>query len=182
MVIIGLIGKKNSGKDTFADQLCSIYDFEKYSFAKPLKKVCRELFLLDEKQVNDPILKEKIDIRWNKSPRQLLQLIGTDIVRKYIDENFWIKHFNFYIDKNEHKNIIVSDVRFINELNEIKNKNGILIKINRNEINKNLNDNHISETELDNYNEYDFIINNNFNSLDEYVNHINYFIENNLEL
>ena len=85
-MIVGLIGKKGHGKDTFADYLVQHYDFVKLSFAEPLKKVCKELFLLTDEQLYDPMEKEKVDERWGKSPRQLMQIIGTDILRRYYDE------------------------------------------------------------------------------------------------
>ena len=55
-------------------------------------------------------------------------------------------------------NWIVTDVRYQNEADHIKNKGGILIRVNRNTHN---NDNHKSEIDLDDYNKFDFIIDNN---------------------
>lgn len=44
MVLIGLTGKKRSGKDTTADYLVEKYGFSKMSFSTPLKDICKILF------------------------------------------------------------------------------------------------------------------------------------------
>ena len=74
-MIIGLVGKKGSGKDTMADFLVENYHFKQYAYAEPLKKLCQDLFCLTDAQVNCHALKETIDERWNKSPRQILQQV-----------------------------------------------------------------------------------------------------------
>ena len=122
-MIVGLIGKKGHGKDTFADYLVEHYGFVKLSFAEPLKKVCKELFLLTDEQLYDPMEKEKVDERWGKSPRQLMQIIGTDILRKYYDEKIWV---NLLLKKMEHykkKNIVICDIRHPNELDLVMSFN-----------------------------------------------------------
>lgn len=124
-MIIGLTGKKGHGKDTFADYLVENYGFIKLSFAEPLKKVCKELFLLTDEQLYDSIEKEKIDERWGKSPRQIMQIIGTDILRKHYDEKIWV---NLLLHKLEHykdKNIVICDIRHPNELETVMSFNNI---------------------------------------------------------
>ena len=41
MVLIGLVGRKGVGKDTFADYLVKNHQFEKHAFAEPLKQICK---------------------------------------------------------------------------------------------------------------------------------------------
>ena len=55
-------------------------------------------------------------------------------------------------------NWIISDVRFPNEARAVKDRNGILIRLNRN---TGLESMHESETALDNYDDWDYIIENN---------------------
>lgn len=146
-MIVGLIGKKGHGKDTFADYLVQHYDFVKLSFAEPLKKVCKELFLLTDEQLYDPMEKEKVDERWGKSPRQLMQIIGTDILRKYYDEKIWV---NLLLKKMEHykgKNIVICDIRHPNELDLVmsfnNSENVKIFRIERD--NCKVDDSHITE-------------------------------------
>ena len=61
------------------------------------------------------------------------------------------------LESNSFPNWIISDVRFPNEADIIKNKGGILIKINRN---TEIINNHESEIILDNYTKWDYIIDN----------------------
>ena len=176
-MLIALIGKKRTGKDTFADYIVENYNFITNSFALPIKKACQIIFDFTDEQINTD-LKEEIDPRWGISPRQSFQIIGTDVFRNYLPNNFeefkhfrdefWIKRLQIWYQNNKDKNVIVSDVRFINENKAIKELGGILIKIE----NKNINyiDNHESEKLIDDL-PYDHIIHND-NTLNEYYKKI----------
>ena len=87
-MLIGLVGKKGSGKDTTADFLVEKFDFKKKAFADPLKSVVQKLFLLEKDDLYDPIKKETIDPRWGMSPRQMMQMVGTDMVRSFLGKDF----------------------------------------------------------------------------------------------
>ena len=117
-MIIGLVGQKQSGKDTFADYVCSkTGTFHKIAFASTLKRICQEIFSLSDAQLHDPKEKEKIDGRWGKSPRQILQIVGTDLFRTQFDNNIWIKSLKHKlkgIPPSTH--LIFTDIRFQNEL------------------------------------------------------------------
>jgi hypothetical protein len=82
------------------------------------------------------------------TPRLLLQLIGTDCGRNIIHPNIWVSSlfseydYNFHaikfsvrqgINKPEYPNWIITDTRFPNEANAIKNRGGILINVQRDE-------------------------------------------------
>ena len=43
-VIIGITGKKRSGKDTISEYFEKKYKFTRNAFADPIKGVCREMF------------------------------------------------------------------------------------------------------------------------------------------
>lgn len=114
---------------------------------------CTRYDLEDINFKNTPLGKE-----WgNLTPRLLLQLLGTDCGRQIIHPNIWIN--SLFREYNSTKlNWIITDTRFINEFNSIKERNGINIQIISDKSPK---DNHISETELDNYNEFNYVIENN---------------------
>ena len=82
-MIIGFLGKSGSGKDTCCDYLVRNYGYTKMTFAKPLKDAVGILFDLSHDQLYSK--KEVIDKRWNKSPRELLQYFGTDVIRNNFD-------------------------------------------------------------------------------------------------
>ena len=116
------------------------------------------------------------------TPRKILQLLGTEGGRELIHPNLWInalmseyktqsidvrltdvEKMELGTDKNYIRmrglpNWIVTDVRFPNEVQAIKDRGGILIRVER-EISAE--DTHFSETALDNYKDWDHIIENN---------------------
>jgi len=87
MSIVGISGRKRSGKDTAADILCEEYGYEKYSFADPIKAACKEVFGFDNEQVRGS-RKENTDPYWGFSPRDAMQVFGTDAFR---ERKFWRK-------------------------------------------------------------------------------------------
>ena len=134
-----------------------------------LRTVYLDVYSAEE--VNDLFVQETISV----TPRLLLQTIGTDIVRA-INPDIWIKSlFKDYtisdlaLAKMRRKgfspissllvlpNWIISDVRFPNEVKAIKKKDGIIIRINRE---SDYNSTHSSEIALDNYEDFDYIIDN----------------------
>ena len=104
--LICLLGKKRTGKDSCGDYLISKYNFTRYAFADPIKEILKILFDFSNEQLNDD--KEKIDERWNVSPREVLQKFGTEMCRNNLDkylpkiketmnnETIWIKLFRFF--------------------------------------------------------------------------------------
>ena len=155
--IIGLLGKKRSGKDTSGDYLVENYGFVKYAFADPVKEICKILFDFSEEQLYGE-KKEGVDFRWYLTPREAFQKIGTEFAQNDIynyfprlkerlgDEVIWVKLFRLWYEKNKNKNIVITDVRFPHEIEAIKELNGKIIKIKRSELSF---DNHISENFID---------------------------------
>lgn len=128
-MLLGIVGKKNSGKDTLSDYLCKHHGFYKDSFAAPLKDICKRMFLLDEKQLEDHTLKETMDERWGLSPREMFQKFGTDFVRSNFGSDFWIRHLEKRMLTRKDDLVVISDVRFENEANWIQKNGGILIRV-----------------------------------------------------
>jgi hypothetical protein len=115
-----------------------------------------ENLMITDKQLSRIIKSKKLNTisDYYISIRQLLQIFGTEIIREYFGNNFWVSRT--LLDKD---NIIISDLRFINEYEQVKNNNGIVIYIDRNQTPGS----HRSESEvieLLNENKFDYIINN----------------------
>ena len=94
------------------------------------------------------------------TPRLLLQLIGTDLFRKQLHPNTWVNaSFANYLNNAW----IFTDVRFPNELEAIKKRKGVTIRINRGLVERTgkmiQEPEHISETALDDA-EFDYVIEN----------------------
>ena len=155
---IGIIGKICSGKSYIANYLVDKYNFTKYSFADPLKKIATKYYNMKNKD------------------RKLLQDLA--IKMKDIDHNIFVNYLlNNY---NKYDNVVIDDVRFKNELIELKKHNFTIIKLNVNkelQINRynNLyNDeidrlNHLSELEQDTFSDklIDYTLESNENILNQ---------------
>ena len=100
------------------------------------------------------------------SIRQVMQLFGTEIMRNILDDKIWI---NCVLNRSNKNNLIISDLRFITEYEEIKKRNGFIIYIDRGLTPGT----HKSESEMQillNQNKFDLIINNKNISLKELFN------------
>lgn len=93
-----------------------------------------------------------------KTPRQLMQTVGTEICRNCIRDDIWLLQFISGLN-NRTKNIVVCDVRLENERKLIQTIGGKLILIKRNEEMRKT-DSHISENSLGKEADYDVIIDN----------------------
>ncbi|MBC8227416.1 MAG: deoxynucleotide monophosphate kinase [Gammaproteobacteria bacterium] len=121
--LIGFAGKARSGKDTAGAYLVENYQFLRYSFAQPLKDATKIMFHLTDKQIEN---KEKAAEPWGRSPRELYQLLGTDIART-IDVNVWVKGADIFKQDNPGRSIVITDVRFSNEAFWIRSQGGIVV-------------------------------------------------------
>jgi len=95
--------------------------------------------------------------------RNILQLYGTEIFRKRVDENWWVKQVKNRCIASQDDVIIVTDCRFPNEITEMmcEEYETIVIRINRNINTQELIASHDSETSLDDWNNWNFIVENN---------------------
>ena len=189
-MIIGISGKAGSGKDTAAKMLEVLYanpnisyedfankryknfaDIQIVHFADSLKETTQVLFRIGEWETNTQEGK-KTTINWiGKTVRELLQGIGQGL-RDAIDPNLWVKIL--FANTEGWSNYIIADVRYPNEVYAIKERNGILLRIDRKGAGAG---NHSSETALDNYKEWDVHIENN-GSIEDLFEAMKIFIKN----
>ncbi len=155
-MIIGVLGKKRSGKDTTGDYLVASKNFVKYSFANPIKRGAMELFGFTEDQVFGDA-KDEIDPTWGITPRLVLQMMGTEVFQydmpKYIPElqvfgrSFWVKRFEQWYNQNKDLDVVICDVRFQHEVDAILKMGGTILSVQR--PNLSTGDEHASEKEMD---------------------------------
>jgi hypothetical protein len=151
-MILGLVGQKGAGKDTVADYLVREHGFTKLAFADPVKKVCEAMFALESNYFHCPLLKEQVISAWGMSPREMMQKVGTDIVRVQMGDRFWIKHMQYRLDSlQQGTNVVISDVRFVNEAEFIQSlPDSHLVRVQLQATARSSVDNHISETDQNN--------------------------------
>lgn len=178
-MLLGIAGPKNSGKDTCAYRLeLNLGGAVLRPFAWPVKRVCQELFLLSYSQLHDTDAKEKVDSRWGMSPRQMFQQVGTDYVRRQLDPNHWLKHFELWYQNERllHPKIpvIVPDVRFQNEVDLIHKLGGKVIYVYRPFVHNA--DAHESETSSVQLEGIDYTLD-NCGTLSQFYQQIDFFME-----
>ena len=194
MVIIAICGFQGVGKDIFANYLVNNYNFQKFSFATTIKDVLSDMFgwdrkLLEGDTIESRKFRETIDPWWaskltipDLTPRKMLQIVGTDLFRKYFHDKIWVhiieKKIIDFLKINSSYRIIISDCRFPNEISMLKNLGAQIIHIERNlpewfERYKNGDDFvkplelHLSETAWIREN-FDYTITNNTNDISEF--------------
>ena len=168
------------GKDTFAELLAELLPgkVERHALADKLRLIteivsgvrmtkthevnkpfCNEIFNYTQDQKNIIIKK------FNKTIGETLQLVGTDLFRDNYDNDIWVKSFfNEELENklNDGKIIVIPDVRFVNEANYILQEGGYLIRLEGDPMRVRENSlrdlNHISETNLDDYINFNKVI------------------------
>ena len=137
-MIIGGCGFIGSGKDTVADYLVNFHEFRRESFADTLKDAVASVFgwdrtLLEGRTKESREWREEVDPWWAErlgmptlTPSWVLQYWGTEVCRKSFHDDIWIDSLENKI-RNSKDDIIVSVVRFPNEVKAIQNHNGKMI-------------------------------------------------------
>lgn len=168
-MIISITGKIGSGKDTIADiimQYTPYHDWEIKKFAGKLKDIAEILSGVPKINFEDQEFKKQdMGPNWGMTYRDLLQRLGTEAMRNGLHENVWVNalfaDYHFNIEEDEQMpNWLITDCRFPNELEAVKAHKGITIKVIRDSGNT-VGATHASETALDDYTEWDYIVDNN---------------------
>ena len=125
-MIIGICGFIGSGKDSIADYLVSTHEFARLSFATVLKDACASIFQWDREMLEGKTeaarkQRESVDTWWadnlgieNFSPRYALQYVGTELFRDNLHRDIWALAVERRL--SQYKNVVISDVRFPNEI------------------------------------------------------------------
>jgi hypothetical protein len=141
-MIIGFVGFIGSGKDTAADYLVNFHGYRRDSFANTLKDAVANVFgwdrtLLEGRTNEAREWREQVDPWWadrlnmpNLTPRWILQFWGTEVCRAGFHDDIWIASLENKMRKTG-DNIVISDVRFPNEIKAIHNAGGIVVRVKR---------------------------------------------------
>lgn len=157
MILIGISGKRRTGKTTLAEILAKTYGFTHLSFAKVLKQEVRDKFGLTQCET-DGANKESIIPSLGITPREVMIRWGQAV--RGIDPNYWVKQVQAEIlgaTQAQLGRYVISDVRFINEADWIRRHGGNLIRLERDESYTGTNIDDPSETQLDGY-FFDYVV------------------------
>lgn len=166
--LVGLTGPARSGKNTVADIMCRHWLAVQYAFALPLKAMLQAGLGLNDVDLDGYRKEEPNLLLGGKSPRQLMQTLGTEWGRQLVDPDIWVtqtrRWCQSFHDDDPEAAIILTDVRFQNEADFIRRNGGVLIHIKRQ--NAGAVASHSSESGVDYREDIDFVIHNN-GTLDE---------------
>lgn len=141
-MIIAFAGLPRVGKD-FASKILIDYapNVVTYSFALPFKLALCDLlgwtmedFESDKKDIVDPV--------YGVTMRQMMEYIGTEIMRKHIrasfplfdkliGENIWVKRAEHFIEENTDKTVVITDLRHTVEYEMLKARKAHTVYIER---------------------------------------------------
>ena len=125
--IIAFSGRMHAGKDTAGEYLCNAHNFRRFAFADALKKGVQQLTGFSNEQLWGEA-KDSIDDFYGITPRQVLQDIGM-FMREMYTEEFWIRRFIRFANEHPDQDIVITDVRFENEVQMIKGLDGYVVRI-----------------------------------------------------
>lgn len=176
-MLVGIAGRKCSGKSTVSDLLVA-NGFRRQSMATPLKEFLSYIFNWDLHSLTDQTLKEERlpnVVEWGErqcrqfselcnvpipffgvqhfaTRREAMQYVGTDLARNTVDQDFWVNQF---FQRYDGGNVVCDDIRFPNELRAFRERDAKCVFIMR-PFYWNYS-NHSSESSL-NWTQFDYVI------------------------
>jgi hypothetical protein len=143
-MLIGLSGLAQAGKDTVAGILVREHGFKQKALATKMKEAALALDpVIDFEMIMGPAqtireirpvrlseLIEKVgaeEAKKHPEVRRLYQRLGTEMGRNVIDGDLWVKLV--FRGVQQRSDIVISDVRFLNELTAIVNRDGCVWRI-----------------------------------------------------
>lgn len=139
--VIGLMGAKQSGKDTIGGYLVKEHGFVRYAFADVMKDA---LLLLDphvHQYSHTYRLSEIIKlVGWDRAKelypevRRLLQVFGTDVGREMVGPDVWVDLMKVKLRgaSDRLEDVVVTDMRFPNEIRLVRDVfEGAIVRVNR---------------------------------------------------
>lgn len=181
-MLIGLTGKKQSGKDTAADYLVQHRGFTKLAFASKLKAMLYDINPVVSADVVFDEMTKVVDTRfvylqevvdaygWDRAKilcpevRRMLQRVGTDGVRNHISKWTWVEKLEDelipMLRKDPNRRVVISDVRMPEEQEFVHAHGGVILRIELDSQRDDESENGMHESEAGV--PYDYLITNNF--------------------
>ena len=135
-MIYGMTGLKFSGKDTVGNAIINAHRYngkraERVLFAGALKNACCAMFGWTREQLEDYDFKETPEPITGKTPRLILQLMGTDFGRDMLHPELWLRILAADVERMTTNGItpVITDVRFENEADFVRSRGGKLIHV-----------------------------------------------------
>ena len=129
--IIGISGRARVGKDTLAEAVLRLGAATyRYGFADPLRRMLHAGFGIDLADAHWIARKDLPLPEYGRSPRQMLQTLGTEWGRSLVCRDVWVRLANDeFLTRGP--GMCITDVRFDNEADWIRSNGGMVIHITR---------------------------------------------------
>jgi len=124
-MIIGVAGQQRQGKDVASDHIAQVIGLNRGAFATGVKQVFCEYFGVDMEFVERWKVVDEPPPGFLVSVRKALQFIGDGF--RSIKDDVWIERFF----RDHPQNVVISDVRYRNELSSVRDRGGLNILIYR---------------------------------------------------
>ena len=185
-MLLGIVGKKRSGKDTMGDYLVEAYGFKK---ARPLaifKDATAEWLGWDERHL-DGELKEVVDELYGFSPRQLWEKFGSEVMKDDLGtrlplyhqtcgNEIWVRAFHRWYTKQPKGNYVLCDVRMLCEVNYL-NRYITDVKFVKTTSDRSPYSEAITEKEVDLISTEHELVNNGYDTFDAFYKKIDEFMK-----
>jgi len=173
-MILGISGKLGSGKSHVARHIQNTlleYEFKKKSFGYDVKKIASYLTGINMKTILSRKGKSHYLPEWDMTLGEMYQKIGTDCMRLNLHTDAWI--LSLFSGYDSEQNWVIDDLRFPNEAEAIKERGGLIIRLEGDPKDVRKKDprdlNHPSETSLDNYKRFDILFNTETENLEDLI-------------
>lgn len=133
-MLIGICGAAGCGKDAAASVLIRERGYTLHKFAGPLYEMVSVMTGLSVEDLMDRKIKEKPLAGFGgKSPRQILQTLGTDWGRSMVASDVWIQSVAARARPllEAGKGVVITDLRFDNEADWIRSEGGEVWRVER---------------------------------------------------
>lgn len=127
-MIIGIAGAKRSGKTTLAELLARRYGLAHISFAAPIRAFVADLLGGTLEQLEEH---KESPVAWldGVTPRHMMQTLGTEWGRDIVHSELWVRAAMRRAEIMGR--VVISDVRFPNEAEAIRERGGIILRVHR---------------------------------------------------
>lgn len=122
-VVVGLVGRARSGKDTAARVLAPEYTLKR--MARPVKDACKALYGWSDEALESELKDFKNEF-WGLTPRATMVHL-THQIKEYMGQDFFTRRF--FAEWDGRTPIVIPDIRYGSDVDEIHRRGGVTIRI-----------------------------------------------------